>query len=88
MNHISSAVIFYIRDQESNIRLSYLNNTQWSQFRYSIDNYYITDGSGKNIFHSDVRYEYSYYRQIIFENFKKTLVLLRVECSRLKRCRF
>jgi hypothetical protein len=75
MNHISSAVIFYIRDQESNIRLSYLNNTQWSYFRYSIDNYYITDGSGVNIQNNNVS-DLSFNDRMNFLFFKRAFNLL------------
>jgi hypothetical protein len=37
---------------------------------FQINNVYITDGSGKNIFHSDLKNNLIYNRYLIFENFK------------------
>ena len=66
-NIVSNALIF-IQDTDSNILTT---NKYWYTLNYNLDNMYISDGSGKNIFNSQIIYQKDYNRYICSEYLKK-----------------
>jgi hypothetical protein len=76
---VASFALVFIREQDNNIK--YDSVGKYHEFKYQLRNVSICDGTGKNIFESDLIIDYTYNNFLLIEHFKQFAPILNRLCK-------
>ena len=80
INAMAGAAFIYLTKSDYNINYTSLGNTYWHTLNLSMNNVFITDSSGKNVFDSNIQFDKYYNNYLISNHFKKLYSNLKCIC--------
>ena len=81
INALAGAAFVYLTKSDYNINYTSLGNLYWHLLNVSINNVYITDSSGKNIFDSNIQFDKTYNNYLTSNHFKKFYSSIKCLCN-------
>ena len=71
INALAGAAFVYFTKSDFNINYTSLGNIYWHLLNVSMNNVFITDSSGKNIFDSNIKFDKNYNNYLVSNHFKR-----------------